>query len=48
MPFYVVENIETGAHDNLPNMSWADLQKFLRENPTYKQVVTAPAFVKVN
>lgn len=48
MPFYVVENTLTGAIDNLPNMSFADLQKFLRENPVYTQVITAPAFVKVN
>lgn len=48
MPFYVVENTETGAHDNLPNMSFSDLQKFLRENPTYTQVIAPLGFVKVN
>jgi len=48
MPFYVVENTITGAHDNLPMMSFVQLQKFLSENPVYKQVLTAPAFVKVN
>ena len=48
MPFYVVENTITGAKDNLPNMTFAQLQKFLNENPIYQQVITAPAYVKVN
>jgi hypothetical protein len=47
MPMYIVENTETKVVSDLPRMSWTDLQKFLSDNPTYKQVVTAPAFVKV-
>ena len=38
MPFYVVENTETKAVNDLPQMSWVDLQKFLGDNPTYQQV----------
>jgi len=48
MPFYVVENSETKVVSDLPQMSWAELQKFLGDNPTYTQVLTPPAFVKVN
>lgn len=48
MPFYVVENAETKVTSDLPQMSWDDLQKFLSDNPTYQQVITAPSFVKVN
>lgn len=48
MPFYVVENTDTKVISDLPQMSFADLQKFLSDNPTYQQVITPPAFVKVN
>jgi hypothetical protein len=48
MPFYVVENRESKVVSDLPQMSFADLQKFLSDNPTYQQVITPPAFVKVN
>lgn len=48
MPYYVVENTKTKVVSDLPLMSWNDLQKFLSDNPTYKQVMTVPGFVKVN
>ena len=48
MPMYVVRNIETNVVSDLPRMTWAELQKFLSENPTYQQVMTVPGFVKVN
>ena len=48
MPFYVVKNTETEVVSDLPQMSFRDLQKFLLDNPTYQQVLTPPAFVKVN
>jgi hypothetical protein len=48
MPMYVVENTETKVVSDLPRMSWTELQKFLGDNPTYRQVITPPGFVKVN
>ena len=48
MPFYVVKNTESQIVSNLPQMSFADLQKFLRENHAYELVISAPAYVKVN
>jgi hypothetical protein len=47
MPFYVVENTETKVVSDLPQMSFSDLQKFLADNPTYKQVIAPLGFVKV-
>jgi hypothetical protein len=48
MPKYTVKNTETNIVSDLPLMSWNELQKFLTDNPTYKQVLTVPGFVKVN
>ena len=52
MPYYQVrntllKNTLTDAVESLPMMTWAQLQKFLEENPHYQQVPTAPAHVKV-
>lgn len=48
MPQYVVKNLDTRVVSELPLMSWEQLQKFLSDNANYEQVLTKPAFVKVN
>jgi hypothetical protein len=48
MPQYVVKNLDTQVVSELPLMSWDDLQTFLSDNVNYEQVLTKPAFVKVN
>ena len=44
MPTYTLVNTETG--DEYEEFcSWDDLEKFLKENPKFKQKVSAPALV---
>jgi len=47
MPFYSVREKGTEIVQPLPQMSFAELQKFLSDNPQYEQVIEAPAAVKV-
>jgi hypothetical protein len=48
MPQFIVKNLETLVVSELPLMSWDQFQKFLSDNSNYEQVLTKPAFVKVN
>jgi hypothetical protein len=48
MPTYTVKNLKTKKVTVKPQMSFASLQAFLRENKDYEIVITAPAYVKVN
>jgi len=48
MPFYSVRKKDSDVVQPLPLMSYADLQKFLAENPEYEQVIETPGMVKVN
>lgn len=48
MPFYSVREKGTDNVQPLPLMTFAELQKFLADNPQYEQVIDAPGAVKVN
>lgn len=47
MPFYSVRKKDTDNVQQLPLMSYSDLQKFLADNPEYEQVIDTPGMVKV-